>query len=300
MYHYVQEFNREYPHFSYLNIKNFINQINFFKNNYNFFDCSDLSNFNYNSKNKIFLTFDDGLSCHYDYVFKALIEHELNAIFYIPALPYTHEKILDVHKIHLILGFLNGSKALNLLNKYITKDMINTDLTDGYEKYLYKLQLNSNDVSNFKKTLNYYIDYNYRSDIISKIFIECFGDIEKTIVKSFYLTIDQIQEMSDHNMIIGGHSVTHRLLSRLDKNEYENEINESFNFLNKFMKYKTFCYPYGGYHSFNSEIEKFLNNNNVEFSMNVESRDINENDFKNRKQALPRYDCNEFKYGQID
>ena len=34
------------------------------------------------------------------------------------------------------------------------------------------------------------------------------------------------------------------------------------------------------------------------FSFNVEPRDISLDDLKNRKQALPRYDCNQFLYGK--
>ena len=34
--------------------------------------------------------------------------------------------------------------------------------------------------------------------------------------------------------------------------------------------------------------------------MNVEQRDVNNNDLCNRRQAIPRYDCNQFKYGKID
>jgi hypothetical protein len=64
-------------------------------------------------------------------------------------------------------------------------------------------------------------------------------------------------------------------------------------------EFKTFCYPYGGFHSFNDLTEKILSENNCQCSFNVEHRDINSNDLINRKQALPRYDCNCFKHGQV-
>ena len=38
---------------------------------------------------------------------------------------------------------------------------------------------------------------------------------------------------------------------------------------------KTFSYPYGGYHSFNKDIEEYLDKINVSFSVNVEERKIN-------------------------
>ena len=54
------------------------------------------------------------------------------------------------------------------------------------------------------------------------------------------------------------------------------------------------------FHSFSEKIEQYLNTKSVSFSLNVESRDIDHNDLKNRRQALPRFDCNEFDYGNIE
>ena len=54
--------------------------------------------------NSIILTFDDGLSCHYTYVFPELLKRNLWGIFFINSLPYINNKILNVHKIHLLVG----------------------------------------------------------------------------------------------------------------------------------------------------------------------------------------------------
>ena len=62
---------------------------------------------------------------------------------------------------------------------------------------------------------------------------------------------------------------------------------------------KTFCFPYGGFHSFNDDTIEILETENVHFSFNVEHRDIVENDLKDKKQYLPRYDCNQFLFGQV-
>jgi peptidoglycan/xylan/chitin deacetylase (PgdA/CDA1 family) len=108
--------------------------------------------------------------------------------------------------------------------------------------------------------------------------------------------------MHDNGMIIGSHTVNHPVLSKISKEEQYFEINESFNFLESVVgdfTIKTFCYPYGGFHSFDDNCESILNNLNCEFSFNVEQRDINKNDLQTRKQALPRYDCNKFKYGKV-
>ena len=63
-------------------------------------------------------------------------------------------------------------------------------------------------------------------------------------------------------------------MSRLNEEKFKNEIDNSFDLLRNFEIYKTFCYPYGGFHSFKKEIEQYLNNKSVLFSVNVKSRDI--------------------------
>ena len=40
----------------------------------------------------------------------------------------------------------------------------------------------------------------------------------------------------------------------------------------------TFCYPYGGFHSFNKNIEKYLELEKVSFSVNVEKKNVSKNE----------------------
>ena len=108
--------------------------------------------------------------------------------------------------------------------------------------------------------------------------------------------------MHDEGMIIGSHTVNHPVMSRLNKEDQENQIINSFDYLKETIEsfhHKTFCYPYGGFHSFTKKTEEILFNQECLYSFNVEQRDIEESDLKNRPQALPRYDCNQFKYGQV-
>ena len=57
------------------------------------------------------LTFDDGLSDHYQYVLPELRRRGLWGIFYIPAGPYQSGRMLDVHCIHLLIGRYGGEKV---------------------------------------------------------------------------------------------------------------------------------------------------------------------------------------------
>ena len=83
MYHYVRSHDKNLPNLNYLHFKNFEKQIQYFKKKYQFFDCNDFSFFSGSGdiKNKIFLTFDDGLSCHFKFIFKILKKNKINEIF---------------------------------------------------------------------------------------------------------------------------------------------------------------------------------------------------------------------------
>ncbi|MFK8060280.1 MAG: polysaccharide deacetylase family protein [Polaribacter sp.] len=62
-----------------------------------------------------------------------------------------------------------------------------------------------------------------------------------------YLSSQQVKELIKGGFDIGSHSKTHPVFSRLDYINFENEILESINFLEKKFKYKikSFSYPFG-------------------------------------------------------
>ena len=115
MYHYVRPFDPEFPNFKNLHIDDFKQQLNFFEEEYGFITKQEFIQCLKNGKTKegVILTFDDGLSCHSNYVFNELKEKNLWGIFYIPTLPYVEKKIIDVHRIHLLLGKENSQEVLD-------------------------------------------------------------------------------------------------------------------------------------------------------------------------------------------
>ena len=89
-------------------------------------------------------------------------------------------------------------------------------------------------------------------------------------------------------------------MSKLSLEDQKQEIENSFSFLEEVtggLQIKTFCYPYGGFHTFTDGTMKLLDKEKVKFSFNVEAREISSNDLFNNQQALPRFDCNQFPHG---
>ena len=301
MYHYVREYRDELPHFRFLDIQNFRKQLDFFAATYGFvtYDewCRYLSDGTMpETPGKVLLTFDDALSCHFRYVFSELKSRRLWGIFYVPSLPYVEHRILDVHRIHLLCGAFEGKRLLDYAVTTISKEMIPERKREEFETETYAHQLNHEGVSQFKRLLNYFVDYAYRSEILDAIGRRFGFDFE---IPNFYMTVEQIREMADANMLIGSHTRSHPVMSRLSAAEQSVEIESSFDFLSSVcaLPVRTYCHPYGGFHSFNCDTIHLLNGFGVKFSFNVQSREVVYQDRLDSIQHLPRFDCNEFQFG---
>jgi peptidoglycan/xylan/chitin deacetylase (PgdA/CDA1 family) len=302
MYHYVREFDSLYPNFRFLDIANFRRQLDFFERTYGFVDRTEWSTFTKkgelpNIKGKVLLTFDDAMKCHFDYVYPELVNRGLWAIFYIPLQPYLHNKILDVHRIHLLCGAFNGMELYNEAKKCVYYDMIQDSKREEFRNKTYLDQSNLKGVSELKRLLNYFIDYKYRDHILDNLskHFGCTFD-----PSDFYVNKNQLKQMYDGGMVIGSHTVTHPVMSKLSATDQIEEISTSFAGLNKFgiISEKTYCHPYGGFHTFDANTISALEREGVSYSFNVEPREIETVDFYHSRQFLPRFDCNLFEYGQ--
>lgn len=303
MYHYIRPEDESLPEFKYLHLDDFCKQLDFFEREYGFVDKADF--FKGLSCGQpvpgVVLTFDDGLKDHYKYVLPELKRRGLWGFFYVCTGVYQSGSLLDVHRVHMLLGRYGGKEIYDALKTMITDDMLVGKKQEEFNQYAYKSQANDDYSTQVKKILNYFLDYSHKDAILGRLMESYFGN-EADLAKKFYITAGEMAEMRQQGMIIGSHTVSHPVLSRLTPDEQEKEIKGSFAWLESALHgldFKTFCYPYGGFHSFTRETEKILSDNNVSCSFNVEPRDIEAADLLNRPTALPRYDCNMFPYGKV-
>ena len=128
MYHYVRERVDNLPNFRFLHVNDFRKQLDFFTQHFRFISQSEfvacMSGEREIPEDAVVLTFDDGFSDHYRYVFPELVERKTFGIFYIPTQPLESGVFLDVHRIHLLLGSVSGQELLAQLNLIIGKEMI--------------------------------------------------------------------------------------------------------------------------------------------------------------------------------
>ena len=301
MYHYVRPHDPELPYFRYLHIDDFVKQLEYFGNEYGFIGKEDFREClsSGEPKNGVVLTFDDGLKDHYKYVWPELLKRNLWGIFYIPTSPFLMDKLIDVHRIHMLLGKHGGKTIADAMQEIVKDEMLSHKHIEKFRNKTYIGQNNTASTNYVKRLLNYFIDYEYRQQVVDGLMFLFFPD-EKNLVRDFYMTKSELADMYRSGMTLGSHTVNHLVMSKLTPGGQEAEIALSFQVIESIVEesdFRTFSYPYGGFHSFTTETKKILDRYFCLFSFNLEPRDITQDDLTNRPQALPRFDCNLFPHG---
>jgi len=300
MYHYIRKFNDAWPYFNFLNFEDFKKQNEHLGKRNDFIKVGDNLNQNYN-KNQFLLTFDDGLKEHLK-VAKYLKQKNILGIFFIPGMPIEKSDFLPIHKIHLIFGKYDSQEIIEIFEKFKIKINLKKKIFSIFKKqeeFLEKKnKISENDKKIYLKTQLNNLDQK-DSKLIKDIFNYCINKKDqKSIFKNFYLNSKDIIALDKLGMIIGAHGYGHRVLSKLNYNAQKKDILKSINILSKILgkKIKYFCYPYGGSNTFNKNTMRILKKKKITHSFNVESKDWTK---KSNALYVPRYDCNEFKYGKI-
>jgi hypothetical protein len=127
MYHYVRPDSAELPYFRSLHIDDFRRQIDHFAAAYGFVDRSeflDVVDGRRAPGDGVVLTFDDGVIDHYEHVLPELESRGLWGVFYVPTGMYAQRKLLDVHRIHCLLGRRGGAAMIEAAREIISDDML--------------------------------------------------------------------------------------------------------------------------------------------------------------------------------
>jgi peptidoglycan/xylan/chitin deacetylase (PgdA/CDA1 family) len=301
MYHYVREAQPDLPHFRYLHVQDFERQLEHFAE-YHGFVARDAFFASLETGTPVpgmVLTFDDGFADHHDIVLPILERLGLWGLFFIPTAMYATGRLLDVHRIHLLLGRHGGIAMLAALEELLTPAMLSHEHVQEFRELTYTRQDNDAATTRFKRILNYFIAYEHRGPVLDRL-MQRFWPDEAALTRRFYVTPQGLRRMHGRGMVIGSHGANHLVFSKLDLALQTLEIEQSFEFLGQVLEEKitTFCYPYGGFHIFTPQTERLLAERGCRAAFNVEPRDIEMPDLRSRPQALPRYDCNQFPHGQ--
>lgn len=295
MYHYVRNVKKSrYPNLKALEFKNFKKQIKFFKKNFNIINLDQLIDI-LNSKKipkkpSILMTFDDGFSDHYHYVFPYLIKKKLTGVFF-PSVETIEKNIVsDTHKIHFILEKQNNNgQIINYIFYYLEKFFKISPYKIDFKKLNLENHVNDKETMIIKNLLQFYLKKKIRKKIIDLLFKKLVTSDEKAFSEKLYLKENQIKTMLNNNMNFGIHGYEHLWLGSLSKSNQNNDIKKSLNFFKKkFLTNKnlSFCYPYG---SFNKDTLKIIKKLGINYGFSSEPGAITKKNI-NQLLTLPRFD----------
>jgi hypothetical protein len=159
MYHYVRPYSSDLPNFKNLDLEAFDKQLDYFEKEFGFVTKKDFLQAIKSGVPTpgVILTFDDGFKDHFDYVLPVLKRRKLWGIFYIITGVYTTKDLLDVHKIHLLLGKIPSKELYNTLQHLISDEILPFRHLVSFKEATYMLQKNDDYTNLIKRTLNYYI-----------------------------------------------------------------------------------------------------------------------------------------------
>ncbi len=293
MYHYVRPSIEEYPFFNNLDLETFKRQLDFFQSKHGFLSKDGYMSAVKNNENidGVVLTFDDGLKDHYRYVLPELEKRNLWGLFYISTGVYNKRELLGVHRVHFLKGKYGASRILQELKPLVKEYMLDDSRIEEFDRVIYQSSSYEKSEKQLMRLLNYHIKYEYRDTILGALMSKFFD--EDALFDEVYLSEEEIIALKDNGNIIGSHTTSHKVLSRLSYSEQLREIKTSFDFLDGIVKqnYRSFCYPYGYPSSYNKDTLNILQQLDVDDACIFDNKTQCDN-FNNLE--LSRIDCNNF------
>jgi peptidoglycan/xylan/chitin deacetylase (PgdA/CDA1 family) len=258
MYHYVRDLERSrFPRIKGLSLERFCGQLDWLARHHTFITIADvfaaLRGEQALPPGAVLLTFDDGYSDHYRYVYPILEDRGIQGCFFPPVLPLRDRVVLDVNKIHFTLaatgdaagiaayciqriGDLRHEFGLQEPDDYVQRLMVASRLDDAPTMFV-------------KRLLQRGLPQAARSRITDEVFRRFVTTDETAFAEELYLTMGQIRTMQRGGMSFGAHGVTHRWFDDLDVDEQRDELLGSAQLLSE-LGYEpsrwVLAYPYGG------------------------------------------------------
>lgn len=301
MYHYVRPGTDAPPYeYYYLDLDDFRSQLDYFENSYDlisqdqFLDC--VHGEKHPPKNAAILTFDDGLIDHYEHVLPELQARKLWGLFFVPG--PLDEKALAVHRVHTLLGTNEAEDIAEALENHIDTNDIRKGRGEEFDE-MYSDSNSEAAVAKIKRTMNYFLPYGQVPSVLDALeaqFPEAEVDPEE-----LYMNSEQIRSLVEAGMLIAGHTISHRVLSRLSFAEQQAEIGESLEYVNEVageQSIKSFAYPYGTAETFDDATLAALRDAKCDIAFTTEEGPITTEVLAKRPLQLPRFDCNEYPHGE--
>ncbi|MCR8915817.1 polysaccharide deacetylase [Marinobacter panjinensis] len=216
----------------------FEQQVRYIKKNYNPFSLVGLMQYQRDNgkmpNHAVIITVDDGYRDFYEYAFPILKKYDVPATLFVTTGFIAQDLWLWPDKITWLLKQSTSIPELSLGNFFLSGGSLEGSSYDKYWQRIvdYSLSLPDQEKHQFLADLASLLGH----DLPSRIPAEYAP-----------LTLDELKEMQNSGIEIGGHTVTHPSLGRVTESQAYDEILGCRDYLNEHLGYheRTFCYPNG-------------------------------------------------------
>ena len=228
--------------------------------------------FDQKEANKYIYTFDDGLIDHLN-VAELLFQKGIKSIFFIPSAPVINREMICSHKIQFILASSSEEKILSKLLNTISKEFyIEDDYLEQFKISKWPNNIWSNEMVFITRILREFMTSSERSYLLDYLFSQFVSSDQKDFANNFYLSFQQVKEISDMGHLIGGHGNKSRDLLYCTIPEIKDEILISNEFISHFNSgLKIYAYANGGFNDYAIELLNSLNFQKA-FTTNLENK----------------------------
>ena len=288
-YHYIrnEKSATSFPRILGTKSSEFEKHIKMFFENFQLISPSNAIDFSYGdyniTENKIglLLTFDDGLSDHFDAA-KILAKHSIQAIFFIPTCILKDNLPANPIIIHYSIAKFGLARFLTEYKSALRKYF------DNYQNFLIEFTKELDDPYQTISTIKNLFKYKFEPKISRKILLHIY---ETTLLEKYpnameimHLTKEQISEMYEMGHSIGTHTHSHISVAgtKLSRDEFNQEIIEPKRYLEKTFRRKTdfMSYPFGSVDDCLSSKELIMKTNSYKLVFTV-------NEILNLKSTSP-------------
>ena len=187
------------------------------------------------------LSLDDGYKDNHTRVLPVLTELGASATVFLESRPLDERRVNWSHKYHWAIS---DSDTESFVRAYLAQssdklalEKLSRALEQGSERLAYRAKL----------VFKYDADPEDRDRVIDGIFRAAGGD-EQALCDELYMTWDDVRELRDWGVELGGHTVSHPILARLDEAEALAEIGHCRERMVAELgeaSGQTFAYPFG-------------------------------------------------------
>lgn len=205
--------------------ENFEKQIRFYKKHFNFCYPEDFFAGKCAKGINVLITFDDGYKDNYDIALPILKTHDAAAVFFITT------------------NYIDS-------NNWLWHDRVRYLVVAG--------KINADEAEHQLKRMN-------RGFAVDEAFKDKIETLFQEAPKRLMMNWAEVKQLADNGFVIGAHTANHKVLSSLDENEQQNEIETSINEIKQNLKIKTehFAFPNGLYNQTTLDI---LEANNIKYA----------------------------------